>query len=278
MVSVSSLVQVYDSESGPVEALRGVSLDIIPGTLTAISGPVGAGKSTLLSLLSGQMLPTDGTVLVCSGNLEAAPLQQSPVRLGYPALSLLPHLNVEDNVTLGCAIWGVEVEEGYLDAVLDAFNLTELLERFPVGLTPQQQQRIALARSFLAHPDLVVADEPELPLDHAAGLRLLSLLGDAARTLGQTVIVATQSPVVAGIADRWILLKQGSVTADVLSPAPRPSSTKEHLPDSLDDIAPPPRLSEHQEQLVNEARRILEHLPGPIQHEEGPETPRSSQR
>ena len=73
VVSVSSLVQVYDSESGPVEALRGVSLDIIPGTLTAISGPVGAGKSTLLSLLSGQMLPTDGTVLVwCQGASLAA--------------------------------------------------------------------------------------------------------------------------------------------------------------------------------------------------------------
>lgn len=271
VISLSYLTRIYDTDHGPVEALSDVTLDVSPGGLTAVSGPPGAGKSTLLNLLSGMDQPTSGSVFLGGELASSGALQRGHVSRVYPALSLVPHLNVADNITLGCAILGVEVEGGYLDSVLDIFHLGELLERFPRELTPQQQQRVAFARAFLLRPELVVADEPQRPLDPDAGLRLLTQVGVAARTLGQTVIVSTQTPVVAEVADRWILLAEGSVTADILSPLLGDMPVREHLPDSLDDIAPPPRLSVGQERLVSEARRILEDLPGPVQPDEVPE-------
>lgn len=273
MISLRSVERVFDIQPGPVQALSGVSLDVSPGALTAVSGPVGAGKSTLLNLLSGLDNPTSGTVSFGEEPVGNDALRHGQVSRVYPALSLVSSLSVADNVMLGCEILGVEVERAYLDSVLDIFNLRALLNRFPEELTPAQQQRVAFARAFLVRPTLVVADEPQRALDPEAGLRLLALVGVAARRLGQAVVVSTQTPVVAQVADRWILLADGGLTADILSPIRVDASTKEHLPDALDDIAPPPRLSVGQERLVSEARRILEDLPGPLQPEEDPLIP-----
>lgn len=245
-----------------------ISLEVSPGALTAVSGPVGAGKSTLLNLLSGLESPTSGSVFVGEERVEAAAYRRGQVSRVYPALSLVSSLSVADNVMLGCDILGVEVQGDYLDSVLDIFHLQTLLDRFPRELTPAQQQRVAFARAFLVRPSLVVADEPQRALDPEVGLRLLSLVGVAARRLGQAVIVSTQTPVVPNVADRWILLAEGGVTADLLSPVQVDLPIRRHLPDALDDIAPPPRLSDGQERLVSEARRILEDLPGPV-HPEG---------
>ncbi len=280
MVSTATLIRGRAAHN-PVVDLRGVSLRLRPGTLTTVSGPPGSGTSTLIRLVLGLTGPLSASVWV--GDQEVTPGADGTLRhhigVVYPALSLVPSLNVRENITLAAAISGFDVDEEYLLKVAHALAVDSLLSEMPQALTTEQSQQVAFARAFLTRPALVVADRPGRNLNPVAEQSLLTRVGGAARTLNQTVLIATSAAVSVGlgIADREVVLTNGAIASDQgqvvtgepsLATHPGTGLDEDDLPESLDDIAPPPRLSRGQARLVSKAQRILKELPGPITPEQ----------
>jgi len=224
VVTVSGLTKTYGKAATTVEALRGVDLTVAEGSLTAVMGPSGAGKSTLLHLLAGLDAPTAGSIVVgqqtvssMSGR-ERTKFRRETVGFVFEAFSLLPELTVAENIRLPLTIRRQKPDQSWYDQVTATLQVTDILGRRPDELTPAQYQRVACARASIAHPALVVADEPTGDLDSQAAASLLAALGTCTANLGMTILVATHDPGVAASSDQVYFLRDGVVADTVTAP------------------------------------------------------------
>jgi putative ABC transport system ATP-binding protein len=196
-------------------ALRGVSLDLVPGEVVTVSGPSGSGKSTLLACLAGTDEPSGGTVWVdgarMSGRTEAARSALRARHIGTMAQSgnLLAHLTLIDNVRLARRIGGGRGDER---ALLDSFGIAHRAKAWPHQLSGGEQARASLAVAMVNDPSVLLADEPTGELDEATEHRLLAVLRRRAEA-GSAVLVASHSAAVRRFADRVLLLEDGQLTA-----------------------------------------------------------------
>jgi ABC-type lipoprotein export system ATPase subunit len=212
----------YDEDGEVVVALRGVDLSIEPGELVAVMGPSGCGKSTLLHLLGALDTPSDGEVLLDGRPLaslddrELTLVRRRRVGFVFQFFNLVPVLTVAENVALPAVIDGRALDEraARLTHVLDASGITDIAAKLPSQLSGGQQQRVAVARALMNDPAVLLADEPTGNLDLRSGQEIVDLfLGLHDR--GHTILVVTHNPVVAGIADRVVFLRDGRVVDDV---------------------------------------------------------------
>ncbi|WP_205473340.1 ABC transporter ATP-binding protein [Nocardioides sp. SYSU D00038] len=220
------LVDVHKTYAGatPVAALRGVTLDLGRGTVTAIMGQSGSGKSTLLNVAAGLDQPTRGRVVI--GDQDTAGL--SPDRLTrlrreqvgfvFQSYNLIGHLDVRANIELPLVLGGRSTDEAWLAELVGSLGLTGLTGRLPGELSGGQAQRVAIARALVTRPTVVFADEPTGALDSRTGAQVLELLRDTARRLDQTVVLVTHDSVVAAAAERVVLLADGLVVDELLAP------------------------------------------------------------
>ena len=201
---------------GTETALDHVDAQFRPGELTVVTGPSGSGKSTLLSLLAGLDLPDEGEVVLGGTTISSldrsarARLRSSEIAVVGQASSLLEFLSAEENIELALALRGVEgaAASERAAAGLAAVGLAEHAER-PAGLlSAGQRERVALARAFAARTGVVLADEPTARLDAAATLQIGRLLTELAHTIGSTVVCATHDPLLVGLADREVRLRE----------------------------------------------------------------------
>jgi putative ABC transport system ATP-binding protein len=194
-------------------ALRGVSLEVAPGELVAVTGPSGSGKSTLLACLAGLDEPDGGVVRVAGVRIsrrpehERAKLRADLIGVLYQQANLLGHLSVDANVALAQRLRGTA----------DAAWRTRLLDRLRVDPRARRDQlsggelaRAGLAVALANDPPLILADEPTGELDEATAARVLALLRERAEA-GAAVVVVTHAPAVAGAADRELRLRDGEV-------------------------------------------------------------------
>jgi ABC-type lipoprotein export system ATPase subunit len=202
---------------GAQVVLDGLDATFGPGELTALTGPSGSGKSTLLHLLAGLDLPDSGDVVMGAVSVSAldrgarAALRARKVAVLTQALELSDFLSARESVELGLALRGVtgtEAAERAGEALL-AVGLTEHVDRRVGVLSAGQRERVALARVFAARPAVVLADEPTSRLDASTTLAVGGLLADLARTTGTTVVCATHDPLLIGLADREVRLRDG---------------------------------------------------------------------
>jgi lipoprotein-releasing system ATP-binding protein len=200
--------------------LRGVSLNLQPGEMTAIMGASGAGKSTLLHILGGLEAADDG--LVRLGDFEVtrahgaslARYRNEDVGFVFQFHHLLPDLTAAENVSLPLAISRAARSLSRLRAVaaLEAVGLNERAS-YPAGqLSGGEQQRVALARALIRSPHLVLADEPTGNLDATAGDEIGALLSSYCRASRAIVVIATHNARLAEMCDRILLLKDGRIT------------------------------------------------------------------
>jgi putative ABC transport system ATP-binding protein len=201
-------------------ALCGVSFDVASGQFVAVLGPSGCGKSTLLHLAGCVDLPTEGTVEIegraTSGMNDEAltALRRERIGIVFQFFNLLPTLTLAENVALPLVLQRrpqAEIERR-VRAVLDLVEIGSLARRYPSEVSGGEVQRAAVARAVVHEPAIVLADEPTGNLDSergAAVLRILRALADA----GQTVVMATHSREAASIADRAIVLRDGTIVA-----------------------------------------------------------------
>ncbi|MCD4523535.1 ABC transporter ATP-binding protein [Nocardioides sp. cx-173] len=226
-LSLRGVTKTYGSGHRPVTALRGVSVEIPTQSFTAVMGPSGSGKSTLLQCAAGLDRPDSGTVVVGGTEISAmrtkalTVFRRDHVGFVFQAYNLLPHLSVEQNVTLPLLLSGHDVDRAWLGHILEAVGLADLTRRMPAELSGGQQQRAAIARALVTRPAAVFADEPTGALDSTTGHQVLELLRQTATELGQTVVMVTHDPIAAGYADRVLFLADGEIVGAMDKPDAR---------------------------------------------------------
>jgi putative ABC transport system ATP-binding protein len=222
VVSGREITRRYGEGETAVDALRGVSLDIEKGKLTAVMGPSGSGKSTLMHILAGLDRPTSGDVTIAGTNItklddnDLTKLRREHIGFVFQFFNLLPMLSAEENVTLPLLIAGEKPEHPWFDQLIEKVGLKDRLSHRPSELSGGQQQRVAIARALVSRPTVVFADEPTGNLDSATSHEILNLMRDSVDSFGQTTVMVTHDPRAAAIADRILFLADGQIVKDTV--------------------------------------------------------------
>lgn len=204
-----------------IEALRDVSLRVHEGELVFLSGRSGAGKTTLFDLVTAELRPTEGQILVAGRNLATLKTAQVPfLRRGigrlWEDIRLLPDRSVHNNISVSLEISGVDARQARrrVDQVLELVGMEKHAASYPSWLSSAEQQRVALARAIVHEPSLVLADEPTGHLDPDAAHAILQMLRDL-KSRGTTVVIATRDArLPARFEERVIVLNKGFLIED----------------------------------------------------------------
>ena len=221
VVAAGEVTRRYGKGDAAVDALRGVSLDVARGQLTAVMGPSGSGKSTLMHILAGLDQPTsgsvsiDGTEITTLGDTELTKLRRQHIGFVFQFFNLLPMLTAEENVVLPLTIAGEKPSSAWMEELLGKVGLKDRRKHRPSELSGGQQQRVAIARALVSRPTVVFADEPTGNLDSATSGEILELMRDSVESLGQTTVMVTHDVRAASIADRILFLDDGLIVKDM---------------------------------------------------------------
>ena len=210
-----------------VAALSGVDFTVEKGDFVAIMGPSGSGKSTLLHILGGLDTPSSGRVFLVDKTLselnerQATLVRRNNVGFVFQFLNLLPTLTTEENILLPLIIDGKDPKkyQENLETTLEIVGLKERRHHRPDQLSGGEQQRVAIARSLITRPAILLADEPTGNLDTKTGTAIMELLRDSCRQLEQTIILVTHDPRAAAYADRVVFLRDGVIVKDLIMSA-----------------------------------------------------------
>ncbi len=221
VITARHLVRRYGEGDTAVDALRGVSVDIERGRLTAVMGPSGSGKSTLMHILAGLDTPTSGDVTVAGVDIAGLDdsaltlLRRDHIGFIFQFFNLLPMLTAAENIALPLKLAGGKPDAEWLEELVDKVGLGERLGHRPSELSGGQQQRVAVARALVSRPSVMFADEPTGNLDSTTSGEILALMRDSVDTLGQTTVMVTHDAHAAAIADRVLFLADGMIVDDL---------------------------------------------------------------
>jgi putative ABC transport system ATP-binding protein len=221
VVAAKNLTRRYGEGDTAVDALRGVSLEVQQGKLTAVMGPSGSGKSTLMHILAALDKPTSGSVWIAGTELgelndtETTKLRRQHIGFVFQFFNLLPMLTAEENILLPLTIAGQKPDKEWREELLKTVGLDDRRDHRPSELSGGQQQRVAIARALISRPTVVFADEPTGNLDSKTGAEILELLRSSVEALGQTTVMVTHDPYAAAIADRILFLADGLIVRDM---------------------------------------------------------------
>jgi lipoprotein-releasing system ATP-binding protein len=211
-------------DGSPIHVLRELDLEVEPGEFVSIVGASGSGKSTLLHLLGALDLPTAGQVMLEGRSLaelgpdDLAALRNRRVGFVFQFHHLLRDFTALENVALPLVIGGTADQEATRRAggILAELGLAERVHHFPGQLSGGEQQRVAVARSLVREPAIVLADEPSGNLDPRNALALHDLFGTLRGRFGTAVVVATHNRDLAQRADRILRLEHGVLVPERL--------------------------------------------------------------
>ena len=220
IVKVNNLSKVYGKGNTKVVALDNVSFSVKEGEFVAIVGASGSGKSTLLHLLGGVDRPTSGKVIVNDKDIyklkddDLAKFRRREVGLVYQFYNLIPILNVKENITLPIDLDNKKVDKDNLDNLIKLLGLEKRVNHLPNELSGGQQQRVSIGRALIAHPSIVLADEPTGNLDSKSSDEIIELLKRCNKEYNQTIIMITHNMELAKEADRIIELEDGHIKGE----------------------------------------------------------------
>ena len=224
-IALRDIRKVYGKGEAAVTALDGVSLDIEPGSFTAIMGPSGSGKSTFLHVAAGLDRPTSGTVALAGADLAGMSerkltiLRRERIGFVFQAFNLMPSLSVAQNIALPLRLDGRRARRADVRGVAARVGLDQRLRHRPAQLSGGQQQRVAIARALITRPEVLFADEPTGALDTRTGRGVLALLREIVDVDGHTVVMVTHDPTAAARADRVVLIADGQIAGLLEAPS-----------------------------------------------------------
>jgi putative ABC transport system ATP-binding protein len=217
-------------EDGRIAALADVSFRVEPGEFVAVTGPSGCGKSTLLNLIGALDTASSGSITVAGERLEQlrdpARYRATVVGFVFQFHNLIPTLTALENVQLPMfgrglsRVQRVERARGLLEEV----GLSHRRSAYPPTLSGGERQRVAIARALANEPRLLLADEPTGALDSATGGQIVELLQNVRAQRGTTILLVTNDPDVAEVADRILRIRDGRIEEAIPAGAPRSAS------------------------------------------------------
>lgn len=215
MIRLKDVVKTYDNGT---EALRGISFTIEDGEFVFLVGPSGSGKSTIIKLLTGEILPTEGRVMINGFSMsrisdKQIPFMRRTIGVIFQDFRLIGKKTVYDNLSLAMRAVGASPREikNRIPYVLDLVGLAGKGQRYPDELSGGEQQRVAIARALAKNPKLLLCDEPTGALDYVTGKNILKLLQDTCRRTKMTVVIITHNSALTAMADRVISIKNGTI-------------------------------------------------------------------
>lgn len=202
---------------GPLEVLKGIDFQAVPGEIVSIMGASGAGKSTLLQILGTLSKPDSGSLVIDGVNVlelgrrDLAAFRNAKIGFVFQFHHLLPEFTALENVMIPALIAGRSKAAAKSEALrlLDVMGLSDRLSHKPSELSGGQQQRVAVARALVNSPAVLLADEPSGNLDSAAKANLHQLLLDLREQFGQTIVLVTHDESLAAAADRTLHMTDG---------------------------------------------------------------------
>jgi putative ABC transport system ATP-binding protein len=222
MLEASDIVKDLGQGAGKVRALKGVSLKLSAGELTLLMGPSGSGKTTLLSILGCILSPSAGTLAI-AGKATAglspealADLRRKHIGFIFQSYNLFPTLTAEENVRLALDVRGSRGSDAIVAAqrALQKVGLRHKLKSYPANLSGGEQQRVAVARSLVGSPSVILADEPTAALDSENGIAVMSLLSQIAKDRTRAVLAVTHDPRTVPYADRILRIEDGLIVGE----------------------------------------------------------------
>jgi cell division transport system ATP-binding protein len=215
------LIDVYKAYDNGTKALKGVTLRIDDGEFVFLVGPSGSGKSTIIKLLTSEIRPSEGKVMVNGYNINtirpnAVPLLRRTLGVIFQDFRLIEKKNVFENVAFAMRAVGAAPKDvkKRVPYVLDLVGLSHKARRRPYELSGGEQQRVAIARALINNPMVIIADEPTGNLDPARSLEIMTLL-ERINALGTTVLAVThERELVNRFAKRVVAIDGGRIIHD----------------------------------------------------------------
>ncbi len=215
MIAMQDVHLTLNSRAGPVDILRGVSLDIPAGQSVAVVGPSGSGKTSLLMIVAGLERVTRGKVAVGGHDFvslnedQLALVRGAEIGIVFQSFHLIPTMTALENVALPLEFAGKADAFEIASGLLDEVGLGPRKSHFPAQLSGGEQQRVALARALAPRPKLILADEPTGNLDTKTGGQVVELLFDMQKRRGATLVLVTHDAKLAGLCERTVHMADG---------------------------------------------------------------------
>lgn len=224
MIVLDGVTKTYATGAGEVHALAGVSLEVERGEFVAVMGQSGSGKSTLMNVIGLLDRPTSGAYALEGTDVSGlsddarARLRGRAFGFVFQAYNLLPRMSALEQVALPLMYQGVPDRRRRAAEALVQVGLGKRAHHLPAELSGGEQQRVAIARSLVVNPLVLLADEPTGALDSQTGEEVIGLLGGLVASAGLTVLMVTHEPEVAAHAHRVIRMRDGLVVEDERRP------------------------------------------------------------
>lgn len=223
IMKAENLNKTFASGNNVVHAVNNMSFSVKEGELVVIVGPSGAGKSTLLNLIGGMDSATEGTLLIEGRDIskfnkhQLTEYRRNVVGFVFQFYNLMPNLTAKENIELS-----TELKKDALDPIktLQLVGLGDRVDNFPSQLSGGEQQRVSIARAIAKNPKIILCDEPTGALDYVTGKEILSLLANASRKEGKTVIIVTHNSALTNMADHLLRIKNGQIVEDKYNDSP----------------------------------------------------------
>ena len=216
-VQLTNVSLSLQSNAGPVNILKNISLEVIRGQSVGLVGPSGSGKSSLLMLMGGLEKATSGHVRILGNNFtkmdEDALARFRRIHMGivFQSFHLIPTMTALENIATPLELAGKRDAMRLAKDELAAVGLIHRADHYPAQMSGGEQQRTALARAAVMRPDILLADEPTGNLDEQTGISIIDLLLGLRDRHGSTLILVTHDPDLAARCDRMIQLRDGEI-------------------------------------------------------------------
>ena len=222
VVAVKDVSKIYENASGSTCVLDRVNICIRKGEFVGIVGDSGSGKTTLLNLVGGMDSVSGGTITVAGdvisdfGDRHKTLYRRRRVGFIFQDYNLIGELTVYENIILPIQLKGKQINEKLIDKFLEMLKLMEKKNVFPMQLSGGEQQRVAVLRSLLCEPDIILADEPTGNLDVKNTQVVVKLLQYFSSHMGKTILFVTHNMELTKACDRVIVVRDGKIVSELM--------------------------------------------------------------